>query len=345
MSGRLLIVGGAPATGKTTLALALGASLGLPVITKDDVKEALATPFATGDREWSRQLGVAAYGALYTVAERILVAGQGLILESNFTPAGSAGPLRALARLGPTVVIVCRIPDTLRRQRFEERASRGRHRVHIDSAVLDEWGENDAEFLIDIGTPQLIVDTSDGYTPGLEHIVAFARSATVPPAMKREWPPDWSERMRGGDCAMCADGRAEVANGSSRIFAGRVSDAYLVRGDVGQRGYAVVIWRGRHVADPTELGRGEASTYFDEALRVARAIERQYRPIKMNFEILGNSLPHLHTHVVPRYLDDGEPGHPAHFMRIDLQNEPKIPDEEYAQDLAALRDLLAYSPP
>ena len=75
-------------------------------------------------------------------------------------------------------------------------------------------------------------------------------------------------------------------------------------------------------------------------LRVGRAIETLYKPIKMNFEMLGNSLPHLHTHVVPRYLDDGEPGHPPRFMRIDLHNEPKIPDGEYARDLADLRRLL-----
>ena len=92
---------------------------------------------------------------------------------------------------------------------------------------------------------------------------------------KREWPADWNERVRGKDCAMCADGRAEVAHGSSRIFEGRVSDAYLTRIDVGQPGYSVVIWRGRHVSDPTELSKDEASAYFDEVLRVGRAIEKQ----------------------------------------------------------------------
>ncbi|HKY50298.1 MAG TPA: HIT family protein [Candidatus Limnocylindria bacterium] len=158
--------------------------------------------------------------------------------------------------------------------------------------------------------------------------------------MKREWPPDWTERVRGKDCPMCADGRADVAHGSARVFAGRVSDAYLVRNDVGQRGYTVVIWRGRHVADPTELDADEASAYFAEVLRVGRAVERHYRPIKMNFEMLGNSLPHLHTHVVPRYLDDGEPGHPAHFMRADLKDEPQIDEQAYTRDLAALRELL-----
>lgn len=182
MTGRLVIVGGAPATGKTTLALALGTTLGLPVLTKDDIKEALAAPFATGDRDWSRQLGVAAYSVLFAVAERILAAGHGLVLETNFRSGISDAPLRALARLAPTVVIVCRVPDPLRRKRFEDRAARGRHRVHIDSAVLDEWNEDDSEFLIEIGAPRLIVDTTDGYAPDLERVATFARSATVPRA-------------------------------------------------------------------------------------------------------------------------------------------------------------------
>jgi len=159
--------------------------------------------------------------------------------------------------------------------------------------------------------------------------------------MKREWPADWNERVRGKDCPMCVEGRPDEIRGTIRIATSKVSDAYLVRNDVGQRGYCVVIWRGRHVSDPTELSKDEASTYFDEVLRVARAVERLFKPIKMNLEMLGNSLPHLHTHVVPRHLDDGEPGHPAHFMRIDLKDEPKIPDEEYTRDVAALRELLS----
>jgi len=159
--------------------------------------------------------------------------------------------------------------------------------------------------------------------------------------MKRQWPADWSERVRGKDCPMCAEGRPDDVHGNLRVGTGRVSDAFLVRNDVGQRGYCVVIWRGRHVADPTELTADEANLYFAEVLRVGRAVEKLYRPIKMNFEMLGNSLPHLHTHVVPRYLDDGEPGHPAHFMRTDLQDDRKIPDAEYAQDIAALRRVLA----
>ena len=175
MSARLVVVAGAPGAGKTTLARELGRALALPVITKDDVKEALAEPFATGDREWSKQLGSAAYGVYFMIAERILSAGHGLVIESNFRRGISEESLRRLVALAPTAVIVCRTPKA--RERYAERAARGRHRVHIDSAVLDEWNGDDAVFQIDIGSPRLIVDTTDGYAPGIDEIIEFARRA------------------------------------------------------------------------------------------------------------------------------------------------------------------------
>jgi len=62
------------------------------------------------------------------------------------------------------------------------------------------------------------------------------------------------------------------------------------RADV-QRGYTVVIWRGRHVTEPTELDEIEAAGYWAEVLTVARALIDLYKPLKMNYETLGNSLP------------------------------------------------------
>ena len=51
---------------------------------------------------------------------------------------------------------------------------------------------------------------------------------------------------------MCAQGRPKETEYGSALLAGEVSDAYLQKGGV-QRGYSIVIWRGRHVAEPTEL--------------------------------------------------------------------------------------------
>lgn len=152
-----------------------------------------------------------------------------------------------------------------------------------------------------------------------------------------EWPQSFYELRRGDGCAMCAQGRPAETTWGVRIFGGEVSDAYLRRAEI-QRGLTIVIWRGRHVAEPTELSPEEATAYWLEVVRVARALELHLRPVKMNYNLLGNSLPHLHTHLVPRYADDPRPGWPFPFP----ETEPPPLDEDALQaDVEALRALLS----
>jgi diadenosine tetraphosphate (Ap4A) HIT family hydrolase len=135
---------------------------------------------------------------------------------------------------------------------------------------------------------------------------------------------------------MCEQGRPDELPWGARIFAGDVSDAYLQRADV-QRGYTVVVWRGRHVAEPTELAADEAAAYWLEVVRVARALEAHLEPVKTNYNLLGNSLPHLHTHIVPRYADDPRPGWPFPFPE---DEPPPIEEQAFRRDVEALRMLL-----
>jgi len=135
---------------------------------------------------------------------------------------------------------------------------------------------------------------------------------------------------------MCAQGRPDETPYGARIFAGEVSDAYLQRAAI-QRGYTISIWRGRHVAEPTELEPDEASAYWLEVVRVARVLESQLQPVKMNYDLLGNSLPHLHTHLVPRYADDPRPGWPFPFPEAE---PPPIEEEAFRRDVEALRGWL-----
>ena len=152
-----------------------------------------------------------------------------------------------------------------------------------------------------------------------------------------EWPSNWAELIRGIGCEMCAPGRPDADRYGIRINEGKYSDAYLQRADV-QRGYTLVIWRGRHVNEPTELDEAEAAGYWAEVLAVARAMISVYEPLKMNYETLGNSLPHLHTHLVPRYPDDPRPGQP--FPLSAQQPDEKIPDDRLLAEAAELRSLL-----
>ena len=151
-----------------------------------------------------------------------------------------------------------------------------------------------------------------------------------------EWPESFYALKRGEGCPMCEQGRPEETPYGARFFAGLVSDAYLQRRDV-QRGYTVVVWRGRHVAEPTELSEDEAATYWLEVLRVGRAIESVFETVKLNYDTLGNSMPHLHTHVVPRYADDPRPGWPFPFPD---DEPPPIEEDLFRRDVDALRRWL-----
>jgi diadenosine tetraphosphate (Ap4A) HIT family hydrolase len=152
------------------------------------------------------------------------------------------------------------------------------------------------------------------------------------------WPNDWDERRRGVGCVACADGRPDRIPDGERIFAGAACDAYLSRSSVA-RGYTLLTWRGRHVSELTELSQEELLSFTRELVTVCRAIETHYRPLKLNLLALGNSMPHLHVHIVPRYREDPNPGRPPRFM-MEERDWPAIDEADYQSQLRALRGLL-----
>jgi diadenosine tetraphosphate (Ap4A) HIT family hydrolase len=63
----------------------------------------------------------------------------------------------------------------------------------------------------------------------------------------------------------------------------------------------------RHVSEMTDLPRNEAQALFHAVLAAERVLREVLSPDKVNLASLGNQVPHLHWHVVPRFTDD------AHF--------------------------------
>jgi diadenosine tetraphosphate (Ap4A) HIT family hydrolase len=103
-------------------------------------------------------------------------------------------------------------------------------------------------------------------------------------------------------------------------------------------GYCLVVWNAGHVAEPTDLEPAAAAGYWQDVLDVGRAVRTRFNPVKLNYLTLGNAVPHLHTHVLPRYLDDPAPGGPIPWEAI-YRAEP-VPVPELRQQADDLRRLL-----
>ena len=68
-------------------------------------------------------------------------------------------------------------------------------------------------------------------------------------------------------------------------------------------GYCTLVAR-RHASELSELSESERIAYFNEMCWLAKAIEAAFHPRKLNYELLGNQVPHLHWHLFPRYDHD-----------------------------------------
>jgi len=68
-------------------------------------------------------------------------------------------------------------------------------------------------------------------------------------------------------------------------------------------GFCRVIWN-RHVAEMTDLTHGERDHLMTLVFALEQAIRKVMHPDKVNIAALGNMVPHIHWHVIPRFKDD-----------------------------------------
>ena len=87
------------------------------------------------------------------------------------------------------------------------------------------------------------------------------------------------------------------------------------------KGRTVVIFK-KHITDLLYLPYEESRVFYEEMLRVARAVRVVVKPSRINYALLGNDIPHLHWHIIPRtkggHLEGDAPWpHPTHYVSAD----------------------------
>jgi diadenosine tetraphosphate (Ap4A) HIT family hydrolase len=82
--------------------------------------------------------------------------------------------------------------------------------------------------------------------------------------------------------------------------------AVILVDDANYPGFARVIWKD-HVREVSDLADADRLLLNDAVWKLELAVREVMQPLKVNVASLGNVVPHLHWHVIPRYADD------AHF--------------------------------
>lgn len=138
------------------------------------------------------------------------------------------------------------------------------------------------------------------------------------------WPADWDDRKAGFGCPLCASLGSDADDDHALLVATLPSTEIRLERRSRLPGYCIVIWRHGHVAEPTQLSPEAASGYWSDVVEVSRAIELEFQPVKMNSMTLGNWVPHLHTHLLPRFENDPAPGGPITWADVfnDVPNPP-----------------------
>lgn len=122
-----------------------------------------------------------------------------------------------------------------------------------------------------------------------------------------------------------------------------VSSLYLAKNQT-YRGQCSLIFDLRHAARPDQLSPGEWAAFCADLYVAQQAIVTVTDPDHINIESLGNVVPHLHWHIIPRYVGDPRWGMPIWTTPLSAMPETPLDARDHATLLEDLRRQLTQAP-
>ena len=101
-------------------------------------------------------------------------------------------------------------------------------------------------------------------------------------------------------------------------------------------GYTLLFTK-QHVTELFHLDRAVRVALMEEICMVAKVLHTQFHPDKINYELLGNMVPHIHWHLVPRFMND--PLWPRPIW-AESHDEKRLSAEEYRQRILMIQQAL-----
>lgn len=144
-------------------------------------------------------------------------------------------------------------------------------------------------------------------------------------------------------CLIC-DRISAIGRGENPLFVAELSTGYVVLGDFQYwKGYTLFLYKD-HIAELHDLQPDVRLRFLNEMSIVAEAVYRAFLPGKPNYELLGNSQPHLHWHLFPRRESEPNANQPVWVVDKAIRYaESARPSDVEVRELKAslLRELIA----
>ena len=133
--------------------------------------------------------------------------------------------------------------------------------------------------------------------------------------------------------------RKNIANQLYEIQQLGVSTLFLERIQT-YRGHCVLIFDPRHVTRIDELSPDEWQIMSGDIMKVEKTLIDVFQPDHINIASIGQVVPHLHWHIIPRYTDDPRWGGPIWTTAEDEMKKIYLAEDEYERMAAEVRSML-----